>query len=82
MYHSVHVALPAANQGRSWLRGSIGPDPLAGPEATNEIRANLVRNALAGWVCRWLGESDVCVIGHTHFMHSVYESGENLQKDR
>ena len=40
------------SQGHSWPRGSRGPDPppLAGPEATSEIRANLARNALAGWV--------------------------------
>jgi len=28
------------------------------------------------------GGSDVCVIGHTHFMPSAYESAENLQKER
>jgi len=53
-------------QGRSWP-GVRGSGPPTGPEATRQISANPVRNALlgSGWVVTWVpGESDVCVIGH------------------
>ena len=53
--------------GRSWPGGSRGLDPPA-PEATREISANPVRNALGvgvSVVTRVPGGSDVGVIGHT-----------------